>query len=101
MILRTEYRGLGVWEDEGRVVSYAGFGGRTPHGVRVDPVYTPPEQRGRGYASACTAALSQYLLERGHQRCFLHPDLASATANKIYQAIGYRPVGDVLEIRFS
>jgi predicted GNAT family acetyltransferase len=101
IIIRTDYRGLGVWEDEGRTVSYAGFGGRTPHGVRVAPVYTPPERRGRGYASACVAALSQFLLDSGHQRCFLNTDLANPTSNKIYQAIGYRPVGDALQVRFA
>ncbi len=101
IIDRTDYRGLAVWEDEGRMVSYAGFGGRTPHGVRVAPVYTPPALRGRGYASACTAAVSQFLLASGHQRCFLNTDLANPTSNKIYQAIGYRPVGDALELRFS
>lgn len=100
IIIRSDYRGLGVWEDEGRVVSYAGFGGRTPHGIRIAPVYTPPELRGRGYASACTAALSQHLLGSGHQRCFLNTDLANPTSNKIYQAIGYRPIGDALELRF-
>lgn len=100
IIIRSDYRGLGVWEDEGRVVSYAGFGGRTPHGIRVAPVYTPPELRGRGYASACTAALSQALLDSGHQRCFLNTDLANPTSNKIYQAIGYCPIGDALELRF-
>jgi uncharacterized protein len=100
IIIRSDYRGLGVWEDEGRMVSYAGFGGRTPHGVRIAPVYTPPELRGRGYASACTAALSQALLDSGHQRCFLNTDLANPTSNKIYQAIGYRPIGDVLELGF-
>lgn len=101
MIDRTDYRGLGIWEDAGRMVSYAGYRGRTPHGVRVAPVYTPPALRGRGYASACTAALSQFLLASGHQRCFLNTDLANPTSNKIYQAIGYRPVGDALELRFS
>jgi predicted GNAT family acetyltransferase len=100
IITRTAYRGLGIWEDKGQMVSYAGFGGRTPHGMRVAPVYTPTALRGRGYASACVAVLSQYLLESGYQRCFLNTDLANPTSNKIYQAIGYRPVGDALELRF-
>ncbi len=101
IVFRTEHRGMGVWEDEGRMVSFAGFGGRTPHGMRVAPVYTPQELRGRGYASACVAALSQYLLDSGYQCCFLNTDLANPTSNKIYQAIGYRPVGDALELSFA
>ena len=91
--------GLYLWED-GRPVSMAGCGGPTPHGLRVAPVYTPPEHRGRGYASACVAALSQLLLDSGRRYCFLFTDLANPTANAIYQAIGYRPVGDVDQYAF-
>jgi RimJ/RimL family protein N-acetyltransferase len=100
MVERSERRGLGFWEDEGRVVSFAAYGNPTPHGIRIAPVYTPPELRGRGYASACVAALSQFLLDAGRQQCYLYTDLANPTSNKIYQAIGYRPVGDALEMRF-
>jgi hypothetical protein len=85
--------GLVVWEDE-RSVSMAGFGGRTPNGIRVGPVYTPPELRGRGYASAVTAALTQRLLDSGRRFCFLYTDLANPTSNSIYQRIGYRAVAD-------
>jgi predicted GNAT family acetyltransferase len=86
--------GLVLWEDEGAVVSLAGFGGRTPNGIRIGPVYTPPELRGRGYASALTAALTQRLLDGGLRFCFLFTDLANPTSNSIYQRIGYEPVGD-------
>ncbi len=93
-------RGMYLWEDGGAVVSFAGYNGPTAHGMRVGPVYTPPELRGRGYASACTAALSQMLLDGGRRACFLFTDLANPTSNKIYQAIGYRPVVDVDMYRF-
>jgi uncharacterized protein len=86
--------GLVLWEDDGPV-SMAGFGGPTPNGIRVGPVYTPPELRGRGYASALTAALTQRLLDGGRRFCFLFTDLANPTSNSIYQRIGYRPVSDV------
>ena len=85
--------GLVVWEVE-RPVSMAGFGGRTPNGIRVGPVYTPPDLRGRGYASALTAALTQRLLDSGRRFCFLYTDLANPTSNSIYQRIGYRAVAD-------
>jgi hypothetical protein len=87
--------GLVLWEDGGETVSLAGFGGLTPNGIRIGPVYTPPELRGRGYASALTAALTQRLLDRGRRFCFLFTDLSNPTSNSIYQRIGYRPVGDV------
>jgi predicted GNAT family acetyltransferase len=86
---------LYLWEVDGRPVSWAGVGGRTPNGTRVGPVYTPPEERGRGYASALVAAASQAALDEGLAFCFLFTDLANPTANRIYQAIGYEPVSDV------
>jgi predicted GNAT family acetyltransferase len=85
--------GLVIWDDGGPV-SMAGFGGRTPNGIRVGPVYTPPDLRARGYASSLTAALTQRLLDSGRRFCFLYTDLATPTSNSIYQRIGYRPVGD-------
>jgi uncharacterized protein len=85
--------GLVIWSDGGPV-SMAGFGGSTPNGIRVGPVYTPPELRGRGYASALTAALTQRLLDSGRRFCFLYTDLSNPTSNSIYQRIGYRAVAD-------
>ena len=87
-------RTLHLWED-GEVVSLAGVGSRTPNGVRIGPVYTPPEARNRGYASALVATISQAQLDAGRRFCFLFTDLANPTANHIYQAIGYEPVRDV------
>lgn len=94
-------RGIRVWEDEGRPVSMAIWTGPTPTGVRIGGVYTPPERRGRGYASACVAALSQELLDRGRRRVFLFTDLKNPVSNRIYARIGYRPAGDVDRWRFE
>lgn len=93
-------RGVFLWED-GVPVSMVGFGGPTRHGVRIGPVYTPPEHRRHGYASAATAAVSQWILDSGRRFCFLFTDLANPTSNRIYQAIGYRPVCDVDVYRFA
>ena len=90
-----------AWEDEGRVVSLVGAGGETPNGIRIGPVYTPPEHRGRGYASSLTAAATQDQLDRGRRFVFLFTDLANPTSNKIYQSIGYEPVCDVDMYRFA
>jgi predicted GNAT family acetyltransferase len=87
-------RGLYFWVD-GAPVSMAGYSGLTPHGIRVGPVYTPPELRGKGYASALVAQMSQALLDDGRSFCFLFTDLANPTSNHIYEEIGYEPVGDV------
>jgi predicted GNAT family acetyltransferase len=89
-----------LWEDGGRPVSVAASAGPTPHGIRIGPVYTPPELRRRGYASAVTAAVSQIELDRGRRFVFLFTDLSNPTSNKIYQQIGYEPVIDVDLLNF-
>lgn len=91
--------GVGLWENDG-AVSLAGFGGLTPNGIRVGPVYTPLELRGRGYASALVAELSSSLLAGGRRFCFLYTDLANPTSNKIYERIGYVRVCESAEIEF-
>ncbi|NDJ55097.1 MAG: GNAT family N-acetyltransferase [Chloroflexi bacterium] len=91
---KRDLRGLYLWEVARQPVSMAGYAGPTPNGMRILAVYTPPEQRKRGYASAIVAALSQHLLDSGRRFCFLFTDLSNPTANHIYQEIGYRPVID-------
>jgi len=104
--LSSTTSGILLWEDGGEPVSFAGWGGRTPNGIRVGPVYTPPELRGRGYATAVTADLSEGLLDGrlfdgGRRFCFLYTDLADPTSNAIYERIGYRRVAESAEILFG
>ncbi len=84
---------LVVWDDGG-VVSMAGSSRSSERGATIALVYTPPELRGRGYASACVAGLSQLLLDRGYAFCALFTDLSNPTSNRIYRRIGYCPVAD-------
>lgn len=93
--------GITLWEHEGRPVSAVGFGSPTPTGVRIGPVYTPPEHRGRGYASALTAHVSAEQLAAGRSFCFLYTDLANPTSNKIYADIGYELVCESVEYAFA
>jgi predicted GNAT family acetyltransferase len=92
---RTAY----IWQHE-VPVSIACGGGITPNGASIAMVYTPPEYRKKGYASACVAALSQTLLNQGYKYCFLFTDLANPTSNHIYQAVGYQPVNDWYDYSF-
>lgn len=91
---------LYVWED-GEAVSLTGATRPTLNGISIGPVYTPPQFRGRGYASACVAAVSQQMLDQGRTFCTLFTDLANPTSNHIYQAIGYRPICDYTVYRFT
>lgn len=92
--------GLVLWEHDDPV-SLAAFGGGTPNGIRIGPVYTPPERRGHGYASALVAELSASLLADGRRFCFLYTDLANPTSNRIYERIGYERVCESAEISFE
>jgi GNAT superfamily N-acetyltransferase len=91
---------LWVWVDRGQIVCLAGHQSPAFGAVRVGPVYTPPQSRGRGYGSALTAAVAQYLRATGDEVC-LFTDLANPTSNKIYAAIGFRPVRDFVRYALS
>lgn len=98
---RLSYGGLMLWEFDGEPVSFAANTRQVAGMVRVGPVYTPPELRGHGYATAVTAALSQRALDAGADEVLLYTDLANKVANSIYQRIGYRPVEDRVVLAFA
>lgn len=87
-----------LWED-GEPVSMAARSKPVANVVRVQAVYTPPERRNHGYASACVGALSQQILNDG-LRSILYTDLGNPTSNAIYRRIGYRAVAEGLRYRF-
>ena len=92
-----ERQDLHIWQDESPA-SMAVAQGATPNGCRIGYVYTPPELRGRGYASALVARLSQRMLDSGMTFCVLYTDLGNPTPNAIYQRIGYNAICDVRDI---
>jgi RimJ/RimL family protein N-acetyltransferase len=98
---RLSHGGLMFWEAGGRLVALAGIT-RTVAGVaRVGPVYTPPDQRNRGYGAAVTVAVSQAALDAGADQVVLFTDLANPTSNALYPRIGYRPVQDSVVLSFA
>lgn len=90
-----------IWRMRGTPVSLAVIGEPQNGMSRIGPVYTPPELRGHGYASAVTAAASQWGLDRGAEHVLLFTDLANPVSNAIYQRIGYVPVADALDVTFT
>ncbi len=90
---------LWVWDHDG----LAAMASATPPlgGVsRLGFVYTPPDRRRQGYATACVAALSEHLLA-GAERCVLYAQLHNPTSNAIYRRMGYEPVTEILSFRFG
>jgi uncharacterized protein len=92
--------GLHLWVD-GVPRSLVAVSGLIPTSGRISAVYTPPDDRRKGYATAAVIATSRHMLSAGRRMCVLLADLKDPTANSIYQRIGYRPVCDVVELEFS
>jgi predicted GNAT family acetyltransferase len=97
---RISRKDLYVWENQG-VVSMATKTRPTRSGIIISGVYTPPDQRRKGYATACVAALTRALLESGYHFCCLFADLANPVSNRIYRRIGYQPVCDFMTYDFA
>jgi predicted GNAT family acetyltransferase len=95
-VARGDFR---IWDDR-RPVAYAGFNDAAPDFARIAPVYTLPDCRGRGYATALVAELSRELLARGKRKLFLTTDVANPTSNAIYARIGFRAENDDCGIDF-
>ncbi|MFF5280657.1 GNAT family N-acetyltransferase [Streptomyces sp. NPDC013171] len=93
---------LWLWEGpDDRPVSMAAVSRTIEGQARVHLVYTPPAERGRGYAAGATEAVSRAALDAGAPQVLLFTDLANPTSNALYQRLGYRPVTDHLGARFS
>lgn len=84
-----------------RPVSTAVLGNGTENGGTVGAVYTPPEHRNNGYATALTAGVTQKILDSGKKYAVLYTNLDNHISNSIYQQIGYQPVSDSTVWLFS
>ncbi len=98
---RIRDKNIFIWEDGGQVVSMAMKNRPTRRSMCVSYVYTPPELRGNGYATACVAELSRQLLQSGWEFCTLFVDVANLPACRAYQKIGYRLVRAHEEYHFE
>ena len=97
---RMEEDRLFVWDDDG-ATSMVGTSPPVAGVVRVSMVYTPPETRGHGYASALVADVCRRALAAGSTCCILYADRANETANHVYQAVGFRPLAQAQEYSFA
>lgn len=90
-----------LWERDGVAVCMVCKARPLLRSATIAPVYTVPSERGKGYASNATAALSQLLLEEGWESCCLFTDLGNPTSNSVYQKIGYQRVCDYADFTFD
>jgi len=95
---RIRSRHIWFWVDEcGQPVHLTSANPPAFGVARIGPVYTPPSQRGRGWASNAVAEVSRQLQAEGARVC-LYTDQANPTSNKIYAALGFAPVTDMANL---
>lgn len=80
-----------LWDD-GVARCLACLSRETPNGRAIGPVYTPPGERRRGYATSLVADLARQVLASGKRFACLFTDDGNATSNHVYEAIGFRAV---------
>lgn len=89
---------LWFWVDAGgRPVHLTGANPPAFGVARVGPVFTPKDQRGKGWAGNAVAEISQLLAGQGN-RVILFTDQANPTSNALYMALGYEPVVDMVNL---
>jgi GNAT superfamily N-acetyltransferase len=81
-------------EHDGVPVSFSGFNARLPDVVQIGGVFTPPALRSRGWARAAVASQLAAVIGEGVSRAILFTGEDNPAAQRAYQAIGFRPIGD-------
>jgi predicted GNAT family acetyltransferase len=94
-------RAMYLWEDVVPVAMAAAMERVSPNGAWIGGVYTPPERRRSGYASALVSQVSRVLLDGGSPSCVLFADVANPTSNHIYLRMGYQPAGPFDDYSFG
>ena len=98
---RSRGQEIWLWEDAAGEVAHLTAHNPPAFGVaRVGPVYTPAAHRGTG-TRAPRSPRCRGCCARPARRSASSPTRANATSNKIYAAIGYRPVVDMADFRVS
>jgi GNAT superfamily N-acetyltransferase len=94
---RIEEGTVWLWDVDGEVVHLTGVRPPSFGVVRIGPVFTPAEHRGRGYASALVAEVAQRALDAGDRVC-LYTDRDNPVSNRVYASIGFEPVLDQVNL---
>jgi predicted GNAT family acetyltransferase len=82
---------------EKKVVTMAIASRKLAHGMAITYVFTPEENRGKGYAAANMYYLSKNLLEQGYEFCTLFVDKKNPLSNRAYEKVGYKILEDNYE----
>jgi len=83
-----------ILKDRGTPVAKSSFNTVITEAVQIGGVYTPPELRGRGYGRCVVAASLLDARADGAQKAILFTGEGNVAAQKAYEALGFRHVGD-------
>lgn len=97
---RIEADRLWLWAVDGIPVHLTGHNLPSFGVARVGPVFTPQHHRGHGYAASAVAEVSRRLRAGGARVC-LFTDQGNPVSNPLYERLGYRPVVDMVNLRFD
>lgn len=70
---------------------------RADGGVRIAPVYTPPDRRRQRFGAAVTAAAAHSAWAVGAQRVTLFTDEDYLPSNELYRSLGFEPIAEFAE----
>ena len=88
-----------MWSLDGQPVTQLWTTFERAGAVRIGGVYTPPELRGNGYASALTAAVSADQCSRSSvDVIMLNTQAANAMTNRLYRRLGFQSAFDTMTV---
>jgi RimJ/RimL family protein N-acetyltransferase len=83
-----------VLEEQGKPVASSSFNAAIKEAVQIGGVWTPPELRSRGYGRAVVAASLLDARAEGVTKAILFTGEDNIAAQKAYEALGFRHIGD-------
>ncbi|HEV2673499.1 MAG TPA: GNAT family N-acetyltransferase [Aliidongia sp.] len=83
-----------VLEEAGTLVAASTFNARLADTVQIGGVWTPPALRGRGYARAVVGGSLLTARATGTSRAVLFTPERNHAAQRAYESLGFRPIGD-------
>jgi RimJ/RimL family protein N-acetyltransferase len=88
-------------EEAGRPVATSCFNAKLPDIVQIGGVWTPPQQRGRGYARAVVGGSLAAARQEGVTASVLFTPDINFPAQRAYESLGYKRVGDYAIFLFA
>jgi len=93
--------GYYVLEKDQKIVSSCCLRRKMKYGKCISAVYTPQEERKKGYAYNLVYRVSKKQLDEGDKYCVLYTDDANSISNHVYEKIGYKRMEDWENLDFE